>query len=364
MWRDKGLRFILLIVPFLSLLLFYGVYHAQVIQAIPTAIVDLDRSSTSRELITQLKQAEYLQVNAYLESYAELEAQIQQGQVVVGIVIPEEFGTKVALSQPTRIFMAIDGSNIIYATNATSALLSVTRTLSAEIGVKTLMAQGVQIDEAKESYQAIAFREEPWFNPTLNYANFLVLALGLNMWQQCCVLAATITIIGEAGWKSWLQWKALGIGKLPLFISKAFAHIITYMALVLPIFALVFLYWRFPLAANCWLLLAFTFIFAVTLHGIGTMMSSLARNAVDAARFGMLIALPSFVLSGYTWPIEVMPWFLQKVVWVLPQTWFFQGLNYLIFKNPSWEFISTYFLALVILAVIAYTIAAVATSRL
>ena len=93
------------------------------------------------------------------------------------------------------------------------------------------------------------------------------------------------------------------------------------------------------------------------------MMSSIAKDAVDAARFGMIIALPSFVISGYTWPLEAMPVVLQKLARLLPQTWFFQGINYLTFKNPGWGYMSQYFYALLIIALICYGVSMLVVSR-
>ncbi|OPZ75501.1 MAG: hypothetical protein BWY80_00119 [Firmicutes bacterium ADurb.Bin456] len=77
----------------------------------------------------------------------------------------------------------------------------------------------------------------------------------------------------------------------------------------------------------------------------------------------MIIAVPSFILCGYTWPLEAMPQIVQQVVKVLPQTWFFQGINYLTFKDPGWAFMSPYFSALLVIAAASYTVAAVITSR-
>ena len=359
MWRDRGLRHILLLGPLLGVLLFYGIYQVGVLKAIPTAIVDLDRSRTSQELVNNLIQTENLEIQSYLENFDTLEASIRQGEVVVGVVIPENYSQQVALNRTAHILLVIDGSNMIYATNATSAVLSVSRNLGAQIGIKTLLARGVQLNQAREAYQAIVFREEPWFNPTLNYAYFLVLALALNFWQQCCTLAASMTIIGETGWRSWLQWKAIGISQITLFSCKTIAHLITFMGLVLPIYVFIFLVLKFPLSSSWWTLLSFTFLFVIAMHAVSTMMSSFASNGVDATRFGMLIALPAFILSGYTWPLEVMPDFLQKAVWILPHTWFFQGLNYLLFKDPGWAFLSFYFLALAIIALVAYSVTAI-----
>ena len=361
MWRDKGLRYILLLASLIGLLLFAGIYSAQVLQDIPTAVVDLDKSSQSRALVQKLENAENLKVTARLSNYAEARELLEEGRAVVGVVIPENFGHDVSLSRSTNVAMLIDGSNMVYATNASSAVLTITRTVSAEAGVKTLLAQGVELNQAKEAYQAIDLKEEYWFNPTANYAYFLVLGLVLNMWQQCCTLAACANIISETGVSSWLQIRAMGISKFKLFFSKSIAHLIVFMVLAVVLYVLCFGVLKLPLHCGWGILLLFTFAAALALHSVGTMMSSLALNAVDSARFGMIVALPSFVLSGFTWPLEAMPHFLQLLVWILPQTWFFQGLNYLTFKNPGWHFMLPYFKGLIIITLVCYGVSTVAT---
>ncbi|WP_406677216.1 ABC transporter permease [Moorella sp. ACPs] len=363
LWRDRGLRYILFCSSILGLLLFYAVYSAQVLKDIPTAVVDLDNSAASRELVDKIGKAEYLKLVASVTSYDDLQELIKRGKAVVGVVIPENYGRNLALGRQARVLAVIDGSNMIYATNASAALLTVTRTLSAQAGVNALVARGVQLQQAKEAYQAIDISEEAWFNPALNYAYFLVLALALNIWQQCCTLAACLNVIGERGMKSWLQIKACGISKFRFFASKSIAQIFIFMAIVLPIYILGFGALKLPLNFSWPALLLFTLAFAVAVHSIGTLASSFAHNAVNAARFGMIIALPSFVLSGYTWPLEAMPVYLQKLAWILPQTWFFQGINYFAFKNAGWNLMSHYILAMLAVAAVCYGAAAIFIAR-
>ncbi|MEA4900375.1 ABC transporter permease [Desulfitobacterium sp.] len=360
MWRDKGMRNIMLFGPLLGLLLFAGVYSYQRVGDIPTAIVDLDHSSASRQVVMGLENAKDLKVVAYPETYDELEKLIHKGDAIVGIVIPENYGKDVDLRRQTKIAVMIDGTNMAYATNATTAVLTVTRTLGAEAGIKTLIAQGIEPDQAKEAYQSIEFREEAWFNPTLNYAYFLVLAFALNMWQQFSTLASCMNVVGEKGFGSWIQIKASGISRLKLFFNKSLVHIFVIMLIVLPIYFFAFVVFKLPLASSWSMLLLFTFAFAVALHSLGTLMSSIFSNAINASRFGMVVALPSFVISGFTWPLEAMPQWFQPIAWILPQTWFFQGINYLSFKNPGWEFISHYLLILGLMAVLFYSLAALA----
>lgn len=363
LWRDRGLRNILLLGPLLGVALFFATYSAQVLQDIPTAVVDLDRSAASRELIRDLEQAENLQVVSFPDSYLAAEELMKQSEVLVTMVIPEKYGKNLALGRQTNVYLAIDGSNMVYSTNATTAALQVAGTISAEAGVKALIAQGFQPSEARNAYLGVGLQEEPWFNPTLNYAYFLVLALILNIWQQCCTLASSMNIIGETGRASWQQFKLAGLSKGTLFASKSSVHIGVFMLLVLPVYLISFGIFQVPLACGWWLLLLFTLVFTIALHSVGTLASSFARNAVDATRFGMIIALPSFILSGYGWPLEAMPSYVQSLAKLLPQTWFFQGLNYLLFKNPDWSFVQTYFLALGATAVVCYGAAALLTAR-
>ncbi len=363
LWRERGLRHILLLGSLLGILLFWGIYSAQVLKEIPTAVVDLDRTKQSRELVDGIRNAEYLKIVAVPESFQAMEEMIKEGRAVVGVVIPEDYGKKVSLHRQVRVLMVVDGSNIIYATNASTAILTVTRTIGTRAGIATLLARGIPLSQAEDAYRGVNIEDEPWFNPTLNYAYFLVLALALNIWQQCCTLTACMNVIGETGLNSWRQIRAAGVSRLQLFFSKSLVHIIVFMITVLPVYLLAFEVFKLPLRCGFPALLLFTLVFAVAVHGIGTLMSSFARSAVNSSRFGMIVALPSFVLSGYTWPVEAMPRWLQPLVKVLPQTWFFQGINYFTFNNAGWGMMTHYMLIMAATAVCCYALAALFISR-
>ncbi|MEN6391708.1 MAG: ABC transporter permease [Syntrophomonas sp.] len=362
MWKDRGLRFILLLGPILGLLLFYGIYSTQVVKNIPTAIIDLDHSSDSREVVNDLANIDYLKIAAYPDTYQELEKMVQSGQVAVGVVIPENYGRDLGSKKGARILAIIDGSNTIYATNANNAILGVSRTINARAGIKTLIAGGLTTAEATDAYQRINFEQEAWFNPTLNYAYFMVLAFALNVWQHCCMLASTMNFTGETKFPSWLQLKASGYPLNRLFLSKSITHVAVFITILIPIYVLAFGVFKFPLACNIAVLFLFSLVFILSIHSLGTFISTLALNAVDATRFGMIIAVPSFVISGYVWPIEAMPGVLQLLAWVLPQTWFFQGFNYLVFKNPGFNYMLPYFAVLAGVAVLFYLLTAMVIS--
>ncbi|MEQ8173718.1 MAG: ABC transporter permease [Syntrophomonadaceae bacterium] len=363
MWNDKGLRYILLLGPVLGFLLFYGIYSAQVLKNIPTAIVDKDNSPASREVISDLEGTDYLKIVAYVDDYEDLESMIQTGQVVVGVVIPPDYGRDLGNRNGSRLMAIIDGSNTIYATNANTAILGVSRTINSRAGIKNLMAGGLSIAQATDAFQRIDFYQDGWFNPTLNYAYFLVLAFALNVWQHCCMLASTMNITGETKFSSWLQVKASGYSLNRLFVGKSLTQIAVFIAMLMPVYILAFGVLKFTLACNIAVLFLFTIVFILAIHSLGSFISFIAPNAVDATRFGMIIAVPSFVISGYVWPLEAMPKLLQPVAWILPQTWFFQGFNFLVFKNPGSNFMMPYFGVLTGIALLFYLVTALLIYR-
>ncbi|MDD3879850.1 MAG: ABC transporter permease [Syntrophomonas sp.] len=358
-WRDRGLRVVLLVMPLLSLLLFGLTYRTQVLTDIPTAIADLDHSAQSRAVASDIKQAENLDVVAYYNSYEEIKRAIEKGEVVVGVVIPEKFGQQQELRRPTRVAMIIDGSNMVYAINSSVAVLQVVRTIEVKSGVKVLLAQGEHMQDAKNALMAVNFVDEPWFNPTINYAFFLVLGLVLNIWQQCCTLLSAMTIIGETGTRSWVHLKSSSIPLFIVFLAKILAHLVIFMATVAVLYGLCFEVLHLPLRCDFGKLMLFTMGFAVAMHSLGTLISSFARNSADASRIVMAIAVPAFVLSGFTWPLEAMPQVLAQVVKWLPQTGFFQGVIFLTMKDASWTYMSQYYFQFLLFALIAYALSMV-----
>ncbi len=358
-WRDRGLRVVLLVMPLLSLLLFGLTYRTQVLTDIPTAIADLDHSVQSRALASDIKQAENLDVVAYYNSYEEIKRAIEKGEVVVGVVIPEKFGQQQELRRPTRVAMIIDGSNMVYAINSSVAVLQVVRTIEVKSGVKVLLAQGEHMEDAKNALMAINFVDEPWFNPTINYAFFLVLGLVLNIWQQCCTLLSAMTIIGETGTRSWVHLKSSSRSLFIIFLAKILAHLVIFMATVAVLYGLCFEVLHLPLRCDFGKLMLFTMGFAVAMHSLGTLVSSFSRTAADASRIVMAIAVPAFVLSGFTWPLEAMPQILAQVVKWLPQTGFFQGVIFLTMKDASWAYMSQYYFQFLLFALVAYALTAV-----
>lgn len=90
------------------------------------------------------------------------------------------------------------------------------------------------------------------------------------------------------------------------------------------------------------------------------MFSLFSRTKVDATQTLMLIAVPSFMLSGYTWPLEAMPTFLQMVAKALPLTYYLDAVRAITLKGQGMVAIVPDLLALCLIGLISLLIALIA----
>jgi ABC-2 type transport system permease protein len=67
--------------------------------------------------------------------------------------------------------------------------------------------------------------------------------------------------------------------------------------------------------------LALIVIYAISILGLGILLSTLAKNEFQAIQFVPLIFTPSILLAGILWPIESMPDFIRPVSSLIPLTY-------------------------------------------
>jgi ABC-2 type transport system permease protein len=54
-------------------------------------------------------------------------------------------------------------------------------------------------------------------------------------------------------------------------------------------------------------------VFVISVSFIGVLVSILVPNQLKATEILMVIATPSFILSGFTWPLSQMPVWVQAI---------------------------------------------------
>lgn len=64
--------------------------------------------------------------------------------------------------------------------------------------------------------------------------------------------------------------------------------------------------------------------------GLGLLISSFSKTTEQQSAFGIFVIIPTCMLAGVYWPIEIMPDFMQRLADFIPQTWAMKGFIQLI----------------------------------
>src|SRR4030042_4391525 len=130
--RDPKMFGIILVAPVIQLL-FLGYAAKFDVDVVPTALIDYDRSITSREYINKFKSSGYFSFNYYINSYEELENLIDNGKVILGIVIPNDFAKNLGRLETVHVQAIFDGSDGNTAAVSSGYVQSITYNFAKQI---------------------------------------------------------------------------------------------------------------------------------------------------------------------------------------------------------------------------------------
>lgn len=305
--RDRFLILFLIIAPTLQLTLLSR-NTGQGVKDLGVAILDLDQSALSRELITTLNNTEELAVIHFPSDRAALHALLDSGQVQVGIIVPPGFSRSFfgQSPKPAQIQALIDGANIVVGSNGGQAVAGVIKQLA-----QRHFATHMPVELGGIEVEASAL-----FNPTYNTRWFVIPAqLAFITYQVALVIAAT-GFVREKELGTLEQLVITPIRRLELIVGKALPAILLGVFNFLVLLSVQTFVYHIPMRGNLGLLLGFASVFVVAIVGMGTVISVVAQNQQQAVLFVFLLAILEFTVSGLLVSVENMPLLMRGLAQV------------------------------------------------
>ncbi|MCQ2560194.1 MAG: ABC transporter permease, partial [Clostridia bacterium] len=211
----------LLFVPILFTLLFGWIYSEIYVKNVPFAVYDCDNSETSREIVSKFQSNPDLELIGYANSSQELQQMLLEGQIVVGVYLPDNLGQEIREQKSPKILIYVDNTNTVIGNNAYSYAAKVANTVSAGIELNYLEGAGITSAQAEETIGVLSLAERTLYNPQLGYYRYLFAALLAILVQQTYINVATSKLIT-------LRNQLLPKGQIWL---KAAKYILYYMSL-------------------------------------------------------------------------------------------------------------------------------------
>ena len=351
--RDRRTLLILLFVPAFFLLV-YGYALNFDVRHVRLAVLDHDRSSASRALVSSFVNSGYFDLVANLTSIGSVDAMLDRNQARAVLVIPARYGADVRAAIPTRVQLLVNGDNANSATTVVGYALSLVSAQSARLEVE---ARG-----GSPAGPVLSLEPRVWYNPELRSALFLVPGLLAYIAMLTAVVSTSLSIVREKEAGTMEQVRMAPIGPLPYVIGKTLPYFVISLLSAIGIVFVAMALFDLPMRGSWLVLLGSVSLFLVGALAFGLFISTIAETQQVAFQLALLTSyLPTLMLSGFIFPISSMPPFLQVVTYAVPARYFLTALRGIVLKGVGPEL---FWRELAALAIFAAVILGLASLRL
>lgn len=354
--RDKRTLGVMLLIP-AFLLILYGYALDFDVKNLAMAVYDQERSTASRTFAESFFHSEYFEHVYSVSDDSEIQGLIDRGDAVVVLVIPTFFSASLANGEDVKVQLLVDGSNSNTAMTALGYIRAITRDYSNKRILRRMERRGLTI-----SLDPIDLHPRVWYNPELKTAMFLVPGLIGVILMITTVVSTALSVVREKERGTMEQIMVSPIRPVELIVGKIIPYfLISFVAAILILLVGRVLF-GVTVAGNPLLLGLSLAVFLTGSLGVGLLVSTISHSQQVAFSVSVLISmLPSFVLSGFVFPISSMPFVVQAATYLVSARYFLVALRGIILKGAG---LGAYWDQLLVLALYAFVVMFFATMRL
>jgi len=354
--RDSRSLLLALAMPVMMLLL-YGYALSLDVDHIPALVYDQDGSSASRDLVRQFQGSRFFDIKGFAAGYPQIERDINFSRILMGVVIPRDFGHDLESGHGAEVQLLIDGSD----SNTASIALGYAESVVNDYSL-TLRADAQNRRAGQRGGSPIDLRMRVWYNSSLESKNYVVPGLIAVILQIISALLTSLTIARELEMGTLEQLLSTPLRPVEIVLGKMLAYFVVGVADA-AVALLVGLYvFTVPLRGSILLVAAGTCLFLFGVLFWGVFVSAVSKSQLQAYQMGVLSSfLPAFLLSGFVYSIDTMPKVIQAVTIIIPARYVVTIMKGVFLKGVG---LSVLWKEFAFLAVFAALIAWAATRKL
>jgi ABC-2 type transport system permease protein len=232
----------------------------------------------------------------------------------MGVVIPRNYSQELGAGREAQVQLLLDGSDSNTASIALGYAESLVRSYSLELRTLAMNRRGGEHLAAPVDAQL-----RVWYNSSLESKNYVVPGLIAVVLQIIAALLTSLTIAREWEMGTMEQILSTPLRPAELVLGKMFAYFVVGLADATIALLVGLFVFEVPFRGSLPLLAVSTCVFLFGALFWGIFVSAVARTQVAAYQMGILSSfLPAFLLSGFVYSIETMPWVIQVITHVVP----------------------------------------------
>jgi len=328
--RDKRMLFIAIIMPIVQLFLL-GYVASMDIKHLSTAVLDEDNTYQSREFLRRFNSTEYFDFNYSLTNRKQIAYYLDNGKAKLAIYIPRKFGQKIAHEQTADVQVDMDGSNASIAMITQSYVGAIGSQASLDIFKQRLERHGLSV----YSTPLFDMRTRIWYNGDIESRYFYVPGIFAQLLMLISMILTVSSIVKEKTRGTIEMLSVTPLRPMELIMGKLIPFAAVAMFDMMLVFLISTLWFGVPMRGSVLLLFLMGAIYLMAGLGTGVTISTFANNERQAGMINLLVTAPQLLLSGFVFPIQNMPPFIQLVTCFVPLRYFLSIVRELFLKGTG-----------------------------
>ncbi len=352
MMRDPSSILMAFVLPLILLVLFgFGV--SLDIDRLRVGLVVEDASADAASLASSFRFSRYFEVTEAGDRRAfdgALVAGRQQGLVV----IPQDFATRLAADGTAPVQVLTDGTQPntgAFIRNYTEGTVQSWLRLRAE-------------EQALELPAGVTLAPRFWFNPDVESRHFLIPGSIAIVMTIIGTLLTSLVIAREWERGTMEALLATPVGRFEILAGKLFPYFLLGMTAMGLCVAAAVLVFDVPLRGSLAAVALTGAVFLLPALGQGLFISAVAKNQFVAAQGALLSGfLPAFLLSGFVFEIDSMPWILRLITRIIPARYMVANLQTQFLAGDVWSLLLPNLGAMLAIGTVLLTLALIKTKK-
>lgn len=352
-FQNKVLVMLFLGAPLMYGILIGSVYEKGTVKNIPIIVVDEDQTPLSRQLIDMFNDNEVIYVASILNDNFKSREEALRKEATVVVNIPNNFSADINYNRSTELTLFVNTSNTVTSNYATMAVNVCAGTLKAGIQIKSLEKKGVPSYVASQQYEPFKTTIIKQNFRSGNYLYFMLPGVLLTVFQQVMMLGLSLSFASEFEKGTFNELIAKSSNVVELLLIK----ITPYLLMSVLIYVLYYgysLWYRMPLYIEGFAFWGSSLLFLLAVGFLGILISIAIPNQLKATEILMVVATPSFILSGFTWPLSQMPDWVVNIANCIPLTHYLKIFRTLAIEHGTADMVSHSIWGLAIIAFVTF----------
>jgi ABC-2 type transport system permease protein len=331
--RDKRTRIILIVPPIVQMLVF-GYAATYEIRHVPTAVLDLDHSQESRDLVSRFTSSPYFDVQRQLTDARELRVLIDDGKATIGLEIHAGFAQKLRKGETAPLQVIVD------ATNSNTALIASGYVNQIALGFAGDYQQdrlGRIAPQFLEQIPSVELEQRPWFNVNLSSRWFFVPGVIGSLTLVLVITLTAFAVVREREIGTLEQIMVTPIRPVEFILGKTLPFFLIGLFDVSLIATVGTFWFQVPFRGHISVLLIGAVLFLICMLGVGLLISTISSTQQQAMVTAFFFIMPAIVFSGFGFPIATMPQWLQYCTYASPLRYFLIVLRSVYLKGVGMD---------------------------